>query len=160
MAAIVRPITVARAYGLTSKPSEQQPEGADQTFKQGAPLVASSGNLIEASSDPSGGVIVGFAAEDGHDADAAAELIRFYPAIAPIVFEGTLVASNTVAVALAATDRFVKYGLVKDTTTGFWCIDQSETSSTCVFIVGFRDAIGTTDARVYFVVEADKVAWA
>lgn len=161
----VRPIRATSAFGLTSKPSRVEGEGASETFKQGAPLVngasADEGYLIEASSDPSSGVVIGFADEDAeNNAVAGAKKVRFTPALAGVIFEGTLMASADVSVALAATDKFKKYGLAKNTGTGFWVIDQSETSSTVVYIIGFRDDVGTSDARVYFVVEADKVAWA
>lgn len=137
--------------GMNAHPSIVQAEGASETFVKGALLVNGSagdeGYLVEAGADPT--LIVGVAEEAGeNNATAGAASVRYTPALPHLTFEGTI-DDNTGLYALLATDKFKKYGIAKDS-DGIWYIDQSDTSNTCVVIVGFKDPVGTAAARVYF----------
>jgi hypothetical protein len=125
--------------GLYSTPSRESPEGATQTFKKGAVLVASGGNLVEGGVDPTG--IVGIAEDDGDNLGAGLGTVRYVPALPHVTFDMSL--SGTIA----ATDLHVKYGLVKSGNN--WGVDKAETVNTRVVIVGFKDPVGTVDGRVY-----------
>ena len=71
----IRPFTAGPTAGYGAHVSDVLKEGASQTFKKGAPLVASSGYLIEASADPT--TIFGVAEEDGENASAGVKGVRF-----------------------------------------------------------------------------------
>jgi len=153
----IRPFMAGPTAGYGAHVSEVQKEGATQTFKKGAPLVVSSGYLIEASADPT--EIFGIAEEDGENASAGVKSTRFMRPTPGNTFEGTFSNGGT-AVALAQTDLGVDYGITKDDTTGFWYVDKAKTTTSArVTIVGFRDAVGATDARVFFVFHNDQLAY-
>jgi len=142
-------IKPAKKLGLNTTPTVVGPEAASETFKKGAVLVPSAGYLSEAGADPTN--ILGVALEDGNNGAAGANEIGYCPALPGQVFEGVIGAAS----AIAQTDLFTKYGLAQDGGTGVWYIDTSETTTVSVVIIGFKDPVGTTNGKVYFVFIAD-----
>lgn len=133
--------------------------GATQTFKEGSPLILSSQQLVIAVTAPvSGGpTLVGMAASDAPTVTGAA--FPYYPFFPSIVLEATLAGAASAATVLAAATHFqLPVGLTLVTATGFWYADTS--AATCATIVGFRDAVGTTDARVYILLDYDVTVYA
>lgn len=148
-----RPIVAVRTLNGVGFPAQdQQAEAATQTFKQGVPLVFSSGNLQEAAF---GGaeVVVGVSVEPGHNLTTAntaepaysegtppnqtgkiipvgawmrSGKISYYLANGQNVFLASLKSGQTFAQSLMISGTY--YGLTKDATTGFWYIDTSDTS--------------------------------
>jgi len=167
-------------------------EGNSQTYKVGSPLAVSGGKLVEATAATPTTGIAGFALQAGQNiasaptypnygviypagaanpqgsstagvASALAPLIMV-PAIGGMVFEGTF-ASNGSDVAVSATDVWVKYGLNKDSGTGYWYVDKNlTTTNASVTIVGIKNpqdlVLGTTTgARVFFMVNDAETIW-
>lgn len=144
---------VASQPNLPIMPTQHAPEAATQTFKGGAPVTNSTGKLAEPANNAgiSAGTIEGFTL---HDASGVTSRdVLYAPAIPGIVLEacidGALVATNapgTGAVALA--DLMAEYGLERDAATGFWYVDQSNTTTKHVKVVELVDAVGTVQGRV------------
>jgi len=124
-------------------------EAASQTFKRGAPLVASSGYLAEATSGAALD-IVGFAVTEGHnDSSAGTSTVQYVPTELCNAWQGKLAA--TAGHTLAQTNLFTAYGLAKNA-GGYWYVDSDESSASqkSATVVGIIDAIGTSDGWVRF----------
>lgn len=146
-------------WGLTSTPSTEAPEDASETFLEGAVLVSNGGYLEEAGTNPA--QIVGISAGPGHNAAADGDSnIRFHPAMPHVVFEGSIDNNGDLGNgAIAATDRFEAYGITEDA-NGVWYVDKGKTGGDArVVIVGFRDAVGVVNGRVYFTFLADNTIY-
>lgn len=141
------PMVLKRISGLESVPIRHGLEKASQTYKQGALLLFDSGtgHLVEASADPT--VVQAVAM-----IPASGVTLRDVPYILPrkgVVFEVSMDESGAQGVyPLAQTDMGKKYGAAKDSTTGFWYLDQDETTVLVFEIVGFVSAIGDITPRV------------
>lgn len=148
-------IVPSQREGLHSTPSREAQENASETFVMGAILVSSSGFLSEGGANPTG--IIGVAAGAAHnvavDGDQA---VRYFPALPHLVFEASIDTSAALGTgAIAAADLFVEYGVTEDA-NGLWYVDKNKTAANArVRIVGFRDAIGTVQGRVYIIFTAD-----
>jgi hypothetical protein len=155
--------------GRNTHASEVNGVTSGQTFKRGAPLIATAGLLVQASEGPTVG-IVGFAAANALNPDGVQSrenidgVARYTPADGE-VFEATFATSSggsltaPVQVALAQTDLFGVYGLSKFGSYGPWYVNKALTGAAgCVVIVGFKDAVGVNDARVYFKVKGSALA--
>ena len=117
------------------------------------PLIAASGYLTIAGADPVS-VIVGVAAEDGHNTSAGAANVLYVPTLQGVVFEGAVHhASSASLAAIAQTDLFAQWGLAKSSTAHVWYIDKKESSAAKkqIRVVGFKDPVGTANGKVYFV---------
>jgi hypothetical protein len=147
----VRPLTLA-SQGLASQVTPQVGYvGASQTFKEGAPLILSSQQLVIATTAPTSGLVALAAADAPTATGAAFPIYVLHPGL---IIEATLAGAASAATALAAATHFMlAVGLTLVTATGFWYADTS--ASTCCTIVGFRDPVGTTDARVYIMLDGD-----
>lgn len=126
------------------------PEAASQTFEPGAVLISSSGLLAEASNDPAVATVVGFAT--GPATGVTGTDVPFTPARRGLYLIANLDNAQSGGnapgtKALAATDRFAKYGLGKDGASGNWYIDAAS-SVDAVQIIRLLDPIGTTQGRV------------
>lgn len=134
--------------GKGSHTSDVQAKTA-AAITRGAPLVNSGGSLVEdttPSGTPAG--IVGISAEAKVAADAS---VRFYNADQE--FEATL-RSNAADHALAQADLYATAVLTSAAGASPWHLDLGVGGADEVCIItGFKDAIGTTDARVYFVMK-------
>lgn len=150
----VRAPIIGPVVGLSSHASLNIPEAATQTFKQGAVIVTSAGYAQEAGVDPS--AIVGVAAMPGSNLDTAGVAkgaydgaCRMIPALPHSQFEFTLDSAAGTPYASLATDMGAAYGLTKDA-NGLWYVDVDKTGGqAAVNVVGFRDPVGTAQARVY-----------
>jgi len=143
-----RTITVARTPGTTIPMITSGKYATGQTFKAGAVLALSSGELISATSPITGATIVGIALEaagsrPGYDMANASvtsvytnreQEISYVRADPTIIFSGQLVNNSATPVAPAQTDIGVNYGL-KDY-SGEWYVDKNQTTTNaCVTIV-------------------------
>lgn len=138
------------SLGLASTAWGEGVEAAAQTFKLGAPLINSSGRLAIGLADLMTGII-GFAA--GAASGVTDAKISYWVATGGQVFEATLEDQAIEDHALVRADMFSKKALQVDS-NGVWYIDENDGVNKSVVIVGFRDAIGTVRARVYFIVLA------
>lgn len=132
--------------GLASLPLLHGQEAASQSYVAGALLIDSSGKVAVAAADPSLGTILGVAtvaATGTTDTD-----VPYVPALPGVVFEANLDDGSGTLVS-AITHLYGRFGL--DVTSGKFWIDSTDTTNIRVCVVGFRDAIGTANARVYCV---------
>lgn len=139
--------------GSTTVPETRRiPEKATQTFKQGVPLVLNGGYVQEAAFG-SAELVIGFSQEPGHnlasDGVGAAATVNLGAArnmpssvIIPVgawFSDGTcgvyIAGSiNVFSIALKAGQVFTQamvgatYGLTKDGTTGYWYLDNTDTT--------------------------------
>jgi hypothetical protein len=154
---LVRQIDHFAVIGLMSVPVKTGPSGlsvlgnsggveaASQAWLSGAPLIASSGKLAEAATDPIA-AILGFANADA--SGVTNQGASFIPAGPGLEFEATLENSSTGDLALALTHMYVKYGLKRITASKLWYVDQNDTSGVAVIVTGFVDPVGTIQGRV------------
>ena len=147
----VRPLTLA-PQGLASMMTPQVGYvGAAQTFKEGAPLILSGQQLVIATTAPTAGLVALAAADAPAVTGATFPVYVLHPGL---VLEATLAGAASAATVLAAATHFMlAVGLTLVVATGFWYADTS--AATCCTIIGFRDAVGTTDARVYIMLDGD-----
>lgn len=150
MAVAYEPIRLYRTSGEGFPLMKTPPEAATQTFKVGVPIVLSSGNAQEAAF---GGaeIVYGVSAEAGHNLAVAAtaeELsvetppnmpsAKVVPLGAPIK-DGTLKVyaadgKNEFTIMLKDTQVYTAamngttYGLTKDGSSGFWYLDNTDTT--------------------------------
>lgn len=153
----VRPLTIApqMVTGGTVAPQVGY-VGSTQTFKEGSPLILSSQQLVIGTTTPTSG-LVGMAAQDAPTVQGAA--VQYYPFLPGLILEATLAGAASLATVLAAATHLqLAVGLTLVTASGFWYADTSVT--TCATIIGFKDAVGTTDARVYIVLDGDVTVYA
>jgi hypothetical protein len=141
-------LRVARGNGSHSHSSMTRREAAAQTFKKGAPLVFTSGGdtVQEGGTDPT--FIVGVAEEAA--SGTTNNPVRFSPLLGDFLFDGILADDDT-DTTLAETDVGDVFGLTKHADGG-WYVDREKTAVTTVRVrvTGLKDAVGTTNGRVYF----------
>ena len=118
-------------------------EEVSMSYKAGAPLVNDTGQVEECGADPTN--LVGFALHDASGVENSD--VMFVVPREDDEIEATLTTS-AFAYALLGTELENRYGLAKDATTGFWYIDQAETTADVVVITGFVSPIGTVNPRV------------
>lgn len=173
---LIAPINPASVQGGFDIPLGPYTDAASATYKVGAALIASGGDLVEGSTFTSTGhTLVGFAMQAGsnlsgtHIANSSGNAgvltpLLVAPAYEGVVFEGTF-ANNNADVAINATDLWTAYGLTKDATSGFWYVDKNRTTTNAaVLIIGIKNiqdiTLGTTKgARVFFTVLRDATAY-
>lgn len=166
--------------GLGFPAMDRVVESATQTFKRGAPLTLSSGFLIEAAFS-SADIVYGIATEDAHNLATSgvavqssqgtpqnqASAVITAPGAWPIDGKIGIVkanATNIFSIALKATQVFTQalivnpatiYGLTKDTASGFWYLDTTDTSgnNAVATLLGVDPSCPNTSAggcRVFF----------
>ena len=138
----VNSATISPFYGF---------EGASETYKEGAVVVTDSldsNRFAEGGTNPLD--IQGIVARAA--TGTAGTSMPYYPALPGVVFEGSLDDSNDLGNgAIVASDISALYGVTKDS-GGIWYVDKHKTGDDArVKIIGFRDPVGTTQGRVYFV---------
>lgn len=176
-AGLIQPITLGNVGGQNpSPPIWPYNEVDSSTYKAGAILVVSAGaELTEATSGsaPISG-IVGVALQAGQNIATAPEYPNYGITAASsgvdfsgpllmslatpnMIYEGTFAnAGNDVAIGADGSDVFVKYGLTKDSGTGYWYVDKGLTTTNAnVIVIGIKNVqdvtLGTTKGvRVYF----------
>ncbi len=144
----VQEITVGKLEGLSAIPIRNGPEDASQTWERGSILIPdlATGEIQEAGNEPVADII-GIAVADASTTTGTDTL--YVPAdVSGVVFEANIGTSIS-AGDIAATDLFEDYPL---TLTGTeWFVDKTDNTNPSVRVTGFKDAIGTTNGRVYFV---------
>lgn len=141
-------IIPVRLLGLGNTPSTTYTAGG--TIVKGAPVVFSSGQVVEASDNDAGaggaGTIVGFASHDAVSGDD----VRVEPALPAQRFRGSLtdiaasVASDGGTKALAVADIGTVCELHKDDTTETWVLGATGGANACAVIVALIDPVGAT----------------
>lgn len=151
MAANIQPIKSDIGFANWQVMVEHGIEGATQSYKIGAPLVNSSGSLVEASTGTTGyaGLIVGFALAAATGVTGAD--VPFVPAVQGLCMsgtvDGTLSASNAPGTgSVAQTAVWGGIGLQKDAASGYWYLCTTGTAS--FIIVGLIDPAATVNGRV------------
>lgn len=126
-------------------------EAASQTWKVGAPLVNSSGSLVEATTGTGGyaGTIIGFALAPATGVTGAD--VTFVPALQGLTMagtvDGTLNGSNAPGTgSVAQTAVWGGIGLQKDGASGLWYLCTTGTAS--FIIVELIDPASTINGRV------------
>jgi hypothetical protein len=166
--AIVYPFDIISREGLHSSPVIGYLEGANSVYTKGAPLVNSSGYLVEATyANPYNGTgTVGIAVapannvstDGGANPTTGDKYKLLYPALPHLEFVGQLDASSSTAAqgthALAQTDLWHTYGITRDGSNGsgsnLWYVNFSDTSDVRVVVTALIDPIGTIAGRVQF----------
>ena len=146
-----RPMTLGPQINSASISPFLGPEGASETFVDGAILISDandSNRLAEGAANPID--IMGIAARAA--STVTATLIPYYPGLPGVIFEGSVDDSNALGTGVAlASDFGTQVGVTKDS-AGFWYLDKFKTGALArTRILGFRDPPGTAQGRVYFV---------
>jgi hypothetical protein len=143
-------IKAVRRLGLHSTPSLTFLEAASQTYVKGSPLIASSGlaAITGAVANPVDIIGISESAATGTTNDP----VRVNPISADIVYEGILGKADLSDRVTAQTDIGTAYGINRDATNlGFFVdVDNTTPAEVKVRVIGFKDAVGTTNGRVYF----------
>lgn len=126
-------------------------EGAGQTWKRGAPLVNSSGLLIEATTSTSAkSGIVGIALADATGVtNSAVQYVPLCPDVLTFqgTIDGTLVATNAPGTgSLAQSGMYGGGTLQKDAASGKWFLNNTATGD--FIFVAAVDPLGTVNGRV------------
>lgn len=181
MAVAYEPIKLAYSHGEGFPAMIRESEGASKTFKIGVPLVLSSGNLQECAF---GGaeIVYGVSSEAAHNltaANTAEELsietppnqssAKVIPVGAPIK-DGKIGCykangSNVFSIMLKDGQVFAQsmigstFGLTKDATSGFWYLDNTDTTgdnavAKCLGVDPSSPNTVAAGARVYFMFAA------
>ena len=193
-ASLIAPMIAAYTLGGFDIPMLPFNEGNSATFKAGAVLgiSAASGTLVEATDAdptvqimgvtiqpgtnnasapvyPNYGLVYPSGSSSGQATSVAGAALSmtpllFVPALPHVVFEATLANEGNDA-ATAATDVFTKYGIAKDSGTGFWYVDKGDTTTNAsCLVIGIKNpqdvTLGTTKGvRVFFVFLTAQTAW-
>lgn len=142
-------LQVCRMLGSTSAYVEQAVEGSSVTYKAGAPVVFSSGKLVECTSPVTTAAhpTIGISMAAGLNVTTSPNVL-YAPAYDNMVFQGYLQASsggNSVDThTLAQTDIGTTVNIAKDGVSGLWFLDFTNTTNGGALIIGAIDAIGTT----------------
>jgi hypothetical protein len=122
------PFRAVRNLSGPGLPSIELPEGANQTFKAGAPVVFVAGFIAECGVDPV--LITGLATKDGQNKAtgvARQDIILAHPATLFLGYLDTSAAEGLGA--SAAIDRGLSYGIAKNAASGKWYVDKSDTTA-------------------------------
>lgn len=157
----------SNAYGFRPGPGRHPKEtlqgraATSQAWEVGAILIRSSGELIEASADPTADII-GIAADTITSA-ASNQTVIFWPIYPGDVWEATFEDQTNEDHALVEANMYADYASQVDT-DGNWYIDENDTSATSVMIVAPKidsDIVNATvRARVYCVFLSDVLSLA
>jgi hypothetical protein len=165
----VQPITLAAQMMVGSIAPFLAPEDASETYGRGAVLDIGTNTIRE---DAAGGntTLIGISADRA--SGTTNNLSPYYPAFPGVVFEGNLstgpgASPTAFTLVVGAFGNDYESGLDTsqtsdqgNTITGVWYVDQSATTNTIFTVIGFKDAVGTSDARVYFVFDQSITAYA
>jgi len=150
------PVKIATPFGMAADVVIHGEERASQSYKKGAFLIDDDSGLIKENAAgyvDGGGVTrrtLGIALGDATGTTSHDVAIGY--AGAYTVFEGTLTDLSAGTHTLAAGDKWQTFTVRKGTYN--WYLDYNTLSANGAFIVGFKDAVGTVDGRVYFVLTA------
>lgn len=136
-------------------PLREGAEAASQSWKKGAVLIESSGSIAAAAADAVADIL-GVAA--GPATGTTGAQVLYYPATPGMIFECTLEDQSNQNHVLAQSNIYANYAVQVDN-DGIYYADENDTTNTAVVIVGAKDALGTTRARVYVQFEVDKTSF-
>jgi hypothetical protein len=149
-----QPATYAYSIGLAAAPIVHGQEKAAQTYVKGAFVQDDDAGLITPSASPVDGSgvtkrVIGLATRSATGVTAADAVIVL--AGPQVVFEATLSELTAGTHTLAQGDMWKVYPITKGSTN--WYLNADAVSDTGGgLVIGFKDAIGTVDGRVYFLV--------
>jgi hypothetical protein len=149
-----QPPTVVRCPGLSSIPTFHGEEKAASTFKKGAFLIDDDAGLLTETTAPLSAAAVtgrtlGMALHDATGVTAAD--VPFVWLGPHTIIEVTLSDGTAGTATLAQTHKWKVYPLLKG--TAYWYADAAAVSDTGgLLITGFKDPIGTVNARVLGVI--------
>ena len=154
MAALIKPIAPDVGLGSWQDSIQHGIEGTSQTWKVGAPLVVSSGKLIEATTSTSAkSGIIGIALAP---ASGVANTDVMYVPLSPdsLTFQGTidgtLSSSNAPGTGtLTQANMYTGGTLQKDAASGLWFLNNTATGD-FIFVaaIGPDSPVGTVNGRV------------
>ena len=128
-------------------------EGTTQSFKLGAPLINSGGYLIEATASNAGALsgVIGIAAAAASGTTHAA--IPYYPMNASfywaITVDGAESGGNAPGTgSLTQANMFTSYNIYKDGNSGYWFLEDSDTTHLNVVAIDLIDPASTVNGRV------------
>lgn len=149
-----KPAYVDRCLGMTSSPVLTGPEKASSTFKRGAFLIDDDAGFVTESTSPIDASSVakrtfGMALHDATGVTSAnVEFIWITP---NVIIEITLTELTAGTHTLVQADLYAVYPITKATAN--WYLNADAVSDTGGgIVVGFKDPVGTVDARVYMAV--------
>lgn len=147
--AVRQPISAAALQGTTHVVQHEAPVVAAQTFGIGAVLVANTGEVEEGGADPTSIVGVSTHQWPAAVAKVSPDNLLFLPASPTTEFEISIDDSSALGTgAIAAADRFLKYGLTEDG-AGVWYLDKNKTGAAArMMVTRFRDPVGEVQGRV------------
>ena len=158
MALLTEPKQVAFSYmiGEYSARLIHGEEKASQTYIKGTFLQDDdSGRMVTSVSPIDGSGVtkraIGlglFKATGTTDADVTMVMVD-----ANTVFEATLSDATATTHTLAQADKWQTFPVTK-TATGNWYLDAAAVAANGGLVIGFKDAIGVVDARVFFILTA------
>lgn len=148
-----KPIAFVQTMGLAAGPLFHGVEKAAQSYKRGSALQDDdAGRIAPPTSPVDGGAVtrrvLGFAESDATGVTGAD--VTMILASAYTIFEGTLSDATATTHTLAQADQFQTFPITKATT--HWYLDANAVTANGALVIGFKDAIGTVDGRVYFIV--------
>jgi len=156
----LRPMQVSFQEGNNATPQKWEPEGANQTFLMGAPLVWSSGTLVESGANPT--AVFGVSNGPGHNVAASAAQVLATKVFTETVYEISVDKASLqggASALLALSNLGATIGLTKDS-LGVWYADVDKMAANqCMTIYGFPDGqAGAVNGRVYVKFLAANVA--
>lgn len=147
-------VTFARTMGLAATPIEHGVEKASSTYVAGAFVIDDDAGRMTESTSP---IDVGAVARRciGMACNAATGTtgkdVPIVMATGQTIFEGTLSDLSAGTHTLAQADQWQTFAITKGTAN--WYLDANAKSDAGGgMVIGFKDAIGTVDGRVYFIV--------
>lgn len=149
-----KPVTFARVIGYTSSPILHGQEVAGATWKAGCFLQDDDAGYLTPSTSPIDASAVAdrtfLLARDNATGVTGADVEGYW--LGPeTVLEGTLSDATAGTHTIAQTDMWKVYPITQGSTN--WYLDANAVSDTGGgIVVGFKDAIGTVDGRVYFII--------
>jgi len=134
---VIRPRRLARTIGNI-------PEGATQSYKNGAVVVLNAGKVVKGASDPAANTVLGVAADAASAVTDGKGII--YAADENAEFIGNV--QDTGALALANVG--LACGLVLDAGRDIFRVDLSDTTNLVVRVTELIDAVGDINGAVVF----------
>jgi hypothetical protein len=155
----------ARSMVSSSVPTMESAESSGQTFSVGELLqMTSSGNMAVCATTSAvlktgnaSGTVYGVALTTGK-ALADAQLVwkstghtQYVPAVGWMIWEAAVVHGTTASSIVKANQMGQAYSLKRSASNKVWYVAVDTQSPIQCYVVGFRDATGTQNGHVYFV---------
>jgi hypothetical protein len=131
-------------------------EGSGLTHAAGefVDIDESSGNIKACTAGDN--VYFGLALTTGKASSGQNEQADVVPCYPWVIFEGTVENTGTTASAIIKRNQmFASFALLRSSTNKVWYLDVGDATSGTARIVGFKDATGTRNGRVYFIIDVE-----